>query len=301
MGQDVSRPGGSRHRDKADDAAAAAGGPSLWDGVPSQVLWLIQSQVRLLLTHHASALLHRPDALSVPDDDDDDYDADDSSMTSPRRVVLQPHEHAIAHAALRDRIIGARLQRALDRLVPAQLTEADFWDNFFSHVDVIKVRLVTDFLTAQDAAATERTTKHEGWVQLFEAMDPEMRSDVRQAAERIAVRQQQPPPSAVELALGLDAARPPRWSPDGETWLKYVRDGPHDVEKVLRKALGPEAEPPAAAPAALLAYEPSQGAADVLPYAPAAAAKPSRAQKRKPQPPKEVSLGQQLIDLSEIM
>ena len=77
--------------------------------------------------------------------------------SAPRR------RRQIAHAALRDRVIGARLQRALDRLVPAQLSEAAFWDNFFSHCDVIKVRLVTDYLTAQDQATGERARKHEGW------------------------------------------------------------------------------------------------------------------------------------------
>ena len=165
-----------------------------------------------------------------------------------RHGTLQPHEHAIAHAALRDRVIGPRLRRALDRLVPSQLSEAAFWDNFFSHVDVIKVRLVTDYLTAQDGVRSERTTKHEGWVQLYEAMEPEMRADVRQAAERIAARQKPPPPSAVELAMGIDSSRSnKRWQPDGEQWLKYVEDGPSDIERVLRAAIAP---PPAQAPAA---------------------------------------------------
>ena len=53
------------------------------------------------------------------------------------------------------------LQRALNRFVgPAQLTEAQFWDNFFSHVDVIKVRIVTDFLSAQDMEERGRAKRH---------------------------------------------------------------------------------------------------------------------------------------------
>ena len=256
MGAESSRPAHSRaqHYKAAAAAAAADGnasGASLWEGVPPAILWLVQSQVRLLLTHHASSLLDRPElSLEVDDEDEDeDEDGDAPAASAPRRHgTLQPHEHAIAHAALRDRVIGPRLQRALDRLVPSQLSEAAFWDNFFSHVDVIKVRLVTDYLTAQDGVRSERTTKHEGWVQLYEAMEPEMRADVRQAAERIAARQKPPPPSAVELAMGIDSSRSnKRWQPDGEQWLKYVEDGPSDIERVLRAAIAP---PPAQAPAA---------------------------------------------------
>ena len=136
---------------------------------------------------------------------------------------MQPHEHKIAHAALRGRIIGARLQRALDRLVPSQLSEATFWDNIFSHVDLVKVRLATNDLTAQDVATNEREQKHKTWVQLCNAMDPEMQADMRQAAERIASRTHRPAPSAVELAMGLDASPPLRWTPDGESYLKYAR------------------------------------------------------------------------------
>ena len=64
-----------------------------------------------------------------------------------------------------------------------------------------------------------------------------MRLDLRRAAERIAARQQPPAPSAVELQMGLDQHRSPRWQPDGEAWLEYCEDGPHEVFKVLKTAL----------------------------------------------------------------
>jgi hypothetical protein len=216
--------------------------------VPPPVLWLVQAQVKLLLTKHWSALLHRPESLTVEDDDDDDLheegqegeDMDAVARTgdSGRQGPMQPHELELAHAALRDKTIGPKLQKVLDRLVPSRMQEANFWDNFFSHVDVIKVRLVTDFLTAQDAANAERVQKHETWVQLYDSLESDMKSDLRRAAERIAARQQPPPPTSVELALGLDAHRPPRWMPDtSEAWLEYVEDGPQQVSAVLRAAL----------------------------------------------------------------
>ena len=59
------------------------------------------------------------------------------------------------------------------------LNEAQFCDNLFSHVDVIKVRLVTDFLCAQDNHQTELNRKHAEWLRLFDSMEPEMRSDLR--------------------------------------------------------------------------------------------------------------------------
>jgi len=47
----------------------------------------------------------------------------------------------MAAAALRDKTLGPKLQRARDVLVPVRLSEAAFWDHFFSHVDVIKVKV----------------------------------------------------------------------------------------------------------------------------------------------------------------
>lgn len=214
-------------------------GVSLWEGVPEPVLWLVQAQVRLLLTNHSSALLHRPESAGPSGDE-----SPRAEMT--RGGDLEPHEAALAHAALRDRALAPRLQRVLDRLVPAHLSETVFWDNFFSHVDVLKVRVVTDFLTAQDAVIAERAQKHRNWVQLFDAMEPDMRVDLRRAAERIAARQQQPACSELELQLGLDQHRPPRWQPDAEAWLEYVEDGPHEVTKVLRHALEDRGESEAA-------------------------------------------------------
>ena len=148
MGQDGSK-------SKTTDDAGGIGddsGVSLWEGVPEPVLWLVQAQVRALLTNHSSALAHRPESLQTGGGDDSD-----DEMMSPRRAgELQMNEAALAHSALRDKTLAPRLQRALDKLVPAHLSDAAFWDNFFSHVDVIKVQIVTDYLTAQDAARGER-------------------------------------------------------------------------------------------------------------------------------------------------
>lgn len=222
---------------------------SLWEGVPPPILWLAQSQLKLLLTQYTSSLLQRPEQLAEMDDDDEEEEGEETRTagarprppqvrSDARRGPLQPHEAALAAVALRDKAIGARLQKALDRLVPARMPEAAFWDNFFSHVDVIKVRLVTDFLTAQEAARTAAEAKHERWVQLFDAMEPEMRQDVRRAAERIAARQQPPQLSDLEHQLGLDAHRSARWVPESvDASLEYVEDGPHEVAKVLRAAL----------------------------------------------------------------
>ncbi len=232
MGADSSKPDRLRHQ--RDDAEGGGSGPSLWEGVPPEVAWLAKTQVRLLLSSHASALLHRPESLASMEEEED----------ASRRGELQPHETALATAALRDRALAPRLQKVLDRLVPAHLAEATFWDNFFSHVDVIKVRVVTDFLNARDCARAEREAKHAGWVRLYDAMEDEMKHDLRRAAERIAARQQPPPPSAVELQLGGDTARrPERWRPDGEAWLEYVEDGPHEVLEVLKAALALRADP----------------------------------------------------------
>ena len=253
MGQEQSshRRGGSTAASAAADhyahmaPAPDDGRVSLWEGVPPPILWLAQSQLKQLLSNHTSALLHRPEQLGAidsegEDDDDDDIVLDDtlSSRAETRRGPLQPHEAALAAVALRDKVIGPRLQKALDRLVPARMPEATFWDNFFSHVDVIKVRLVTDYLTAQDGVGAATAAKHARWVQLFDALEPEMRQDVRRAAERIAARQQLPPLSDLEHQLGLDEHRAQRWVPDSsDASLEYVEDGPHEVAKVLKAAL----------------------------------------------------------------
>ncbi|KAL1512325.1 hypothetical protein AB1Y20_005587 [Prymnesium parvum] len=218
MGQDH-----SRHFKGEEDAD----GVSLWEGVPPEILWLVHSQVRLLLHNHSAALLHRPEQLQNADEQEQEA----------REGQLQPHEARLAHSALRDRVLMPQLQKVLDRIVPAHLNEAQFWDNFFSHVDVIKVRLVTDFLCAQDSYQAELKRKHAEWIRLFDSMEPEMQTDLRRASERIAARQQLPAPSAAELQLGIDTRRTPRWSVDGESWLEYVEDGPYEVAKVLRKEL----------------------------------------------------------------
>ena len=149
MGQETSR--------QAARGAAAVDGEddiSLWEGVPKEILWLVQSQVRMLLTNHASALQQRPEQLQAADEHDKEV----------RGGQLQLHEARLAASALRDRSLSPRLQKVLDRLVPSNLTEVQFWDNFFSHVDVIKVRLVTDFLCAQDNHTADQKRKQTEWV-----------------------------------------------------------------------------------------------------------------------------------------
>ena len=99
------------------------------------------------------------------------------SHKSPRHapVQLEPYETKLATSALRDRVLVPRLQKVLDKYVPAQLTEASFWDNFFSHVDVIKLRVVTDFLQAQEAVRAEQKRKHDEWVFIYDNLAPEMK------------------------------------------------------------------------------------------------------------------------------
>ena len=237
----------------ASAASDVPPGSSLWEGVPPAVLWLVQAQVKLLLSNYWPSLEYRPGELLEDDEssDEDEGEGEDGAAAERpragrgdrdprRRGHMEPQEAALAAFALRDKVIGARVQKVLDRLVPSRMSEAAFWDNLFSHIDVIKVRLVTEYLTAEDAASKETAAKHEGWVALYDSMEEEMRTDLRRAAERIAARQQPPQPTASELALGLDAHRPPVWAPnlgEGHGWLEYVEDGPVEVAKVLRAAL----------------------------------------------------------------
>ena len=163
MGQEQSRPHLPQRRRTerggADDGGSSTSDLSLWEAVPGEVLWLVQAQVKLLLQKHGGSLLHRPEQLQTKEDD----------LTIGSEQELQPHELRLAGSALRDRKLYPHLQRALDRLVPAQLTEAQFWDNFFSHVDVIKVRIGTDFLSAQDIAERTKAKRHAEWVAAFDA------------------------------------------------------------------------------------------------------------------------------------
>ena len=89
MGAESSTPRGSTASEAGSAVAKAAPGGSLWEGVPRDILWLVQAQVRLLLANHPSALLYRPETLS--DDPQDDR---------VQRAELQPHEARLAAAAL---------------------------------------------------------------------------------------------------------------------------------------------------------------------------------------------------------
>ena len=197
MGADQSRPsmpssGRRRRRKDGEDADDGRGENSLWEAVPREVLWLVQSQVQLLLQKHAGSLLHRPEQLQTQEDD----------LTLGTQQELQPHEIKMASAALADRKLTPHLQRALHRLVPAQLTEAQFWDNFFSHVDVIKVRIVTDFLSAQDMEERGRAKRHAEWVAAFDACGLQLQAEPKRAAELIAEQQRPPTPPTVDSGMG---------------------------------------------------------------------------------------------------
>jgi len=197
MGADQSRPSmpssarRRRHKD-GEDADDGIGENSLWEAVPREVLWLVQLQVQLLLQKHAGSLLHRPEQLQTQEDD----------LTLGTQQELQPHEIKMASAALADRKLTPHLQRALHRLVPAQLTEAQFWDNFFSHVDVIKVRIVTDFLSAQDMEEKGRAKRHAEWVAAFDACGLQLQAEPKRAAEYIAEQQRPPTPPTVDSGMG---------------------------------------------------------------------------------------------------
>ena len=247
MGQDHSRP---NDRGGAEDED----GISLWEGVPREILWLVQSQVRLLLTNHSSALLHRPEQLQNTDEQEEvrwprtrrlhtrllglhcsllfvaghqhvnclhsggrrRHEAEICSRTkrawrsrlfatvcscrgSKRSSTPSSLRCAVAFPAwsTQTRCLATGCPPALRVPLPytfdlawltarvrglQHLNEAQFWDNLFSHVDVIKVRLVTDFLCAQDNHQTELKRKHAEWLRLFDSMEPEMRSDLRKYA-----------------------------------------------------------------------------------------------------------------------
>ena len=46
---------------RTPEGAPSVSGASLWEGVPGEVLWLVQAQVKLLLTKYIKTLLHRPE------------------------------------------------------------------------------------------------------------------------------------------------------------------------------------------------------------------------------------------------
>ena len=234
MGADQSRPNlphsGRKRRDKHahdDDQSISTSDLSLWEAVPGEVLWLVQAQVQQLLQKHAGSLLHRPEQLQTKEDD----------LTIGAQQELQPHEIKMAGAALRDRKLSPHLQRALDRLVPAQLTEAQFWDNFFSHIDVIKLRIVTDYLQAQDIVDKEKAKRQAEWVAAFDACSLQLQAEPKRAAELIAAQQRPPPPLTVDAGMGVEPPEPTQWVAGGEAWTQYVEHGPHEIFKVLQRTL----------------------------------------------------------------
>mmetsp|Transcript_28655 Transcript_28655/g.78294 ORF Transcript_28655/g.78294 Transcript_28655/m.78294 type:complete len:298 (-) Transcript_28655:242-1135(-) len=196
----------------------------LWEGVSDEMRWLVIAQVRVLLNLEPEVLLYRPDQL--------EGDANDVA------VELGAHETQLATAALRDKVLGPKLQKARDALVPTKLSEPAFWDHFFSHVDVIKVKIVSDYLRAQELAAEAEKRKRIAWRAAFERFEPPLKADLKRAAEHIC--KQRPPAhaSASEVAAGFDPRSLPRWTAGcTEAWVAYTEDGPWEIEQFLRRIL----------------------------------------------------------------
>lgn len=82
MGQEHSRFVGRREE-------GAELGVSLWEGVPREILWLVHSQVKLLLSSHSAALLHRPEELGEPEEVEQ---VSESADTDVARLVLSKHK-----------------------------------------------------------------------------------------------------------------------------------------------------------------------------------------------------------------
>jgi hypothetical protein len=123
------------------------------------------AQVRALLSLDAEVLLYRPEQLELNSADvAAELGAHEvrwprahaaqilangtplsplwTALVSPRapsQAAARSQTQLVA-AALRDKVLGPKLQRAREALVPSKLSEPAFWDHFFSHVDVIKVR-----------------------------------------------------------------------------------------------------------------------------------------------------------------
>ena len=72
MGAEVSRSLNSSASASRYDAQAgsepAPAGLSVWEGVPPEICWLVQAQVRLLLSHDPEALLLRPKELAAEEE-----------------------------------------------------------------------------------------------------------------------------------------------------------------------------------------------------------------------------------------
>ncbi len=221
MGQDQSR----QPVDEAED-----GEVSLWQGVPAQVRWLAQAQVRLLLMNH-EALLYRPEQLARFESS--------AERSAGAGTDLHDYELKLANAAVRDRSLAPLLQRVLDRLVPSRLVESQFWENLFAHCDVIKVHVVTDYLRAQDLNAQARRERIAGWVDAYDDLPPDLQADSKRAAEAIAAEARAPEPSAAEAWMGFEPRDLPRWrmSRDEGAWLEYAEGGPWEIAKILRRML----------------------------------------------------------------
>ena len=238
MGQETSR-FVETARTAAKKLTADFGGDSdgtelvLWEGVPDDVRWLVISHVKLLLTNDPEALCFRPDQLEPTDSPDHELD---------------DHEAAAAAAALRDRGLGPLIQKAIDTLVPGSISEATFWEHFFCHVDVLKVKIVSDYLRAQELCADARKRKQEEWLSAFDRCDESLQMDLKRAAEHIAMdvyRATDAPGAseadsrrrAEEIALS-EFGSAARWTPGTtEAWLDYTEDGPWEIARFLQKRL----------------------------------------------------------------
>ena len=90
-------------------------------------------------------------------------------------------------------------------------------------MDVLKVKLVTEYLTTQDVSTTHRARKHDEWLRLYDSLEP-------RCGTTCAVRRSEDRGEAAAAGTvgggpqcSLDARRSPRWQPDGEAWLESSR------------------------------------------------------------------------------
>mgnify|MGYP007078148304 CR=1 FL=1 len=192
----------------------------LWEDCPLEVVWLVQSQVRCLLTHDPQALLLRPSGHVEMEQDHSTGVPFESSWAA-----------VLAESAVRDPVLMPRLQQALTRFVPSQISRLGFWENFIAHVDVIKLAIVSDFLHAKKATAAAKRERRVEWIRAFEQLDPEIRANPPHAARDLSRHRIPPAASPAELAFGFIPENLPQWSSKDAAWLDYVEDGGSRVNR----------------------------------------------------------------------
>ena len=102
------------------------------------------------------------------------------------------------------------------------------------------MRIVTDFLSAQDLVERGHSKRHAEWVAAFDACGLQLQAEPKRAAELIAERQRPPTPPTVDSGMGLEPPEPALWRVGGEAWTEYVEYGPHEI---LKARHGPPRQP----------------------------------------------------------